>query len=273
MNVRLAVSNLAWPTADDAEAFGLLTQLGVQGIEVAPTRLGAWDSLSATQLAAYRAKLFASGMVVSSLQALLFGKPDLQLLGDTSLFAAMQDHLRRVVEIGAALGASVLVFGSPRNRLRGSMDPGVAWQLAHERLSVLGEIAASSGVIIGIEPVPAEYGGDFLTSWEDVLRMVKDVANPGVRVHLDTGCVMLGGGDIGAAVKACAEYLAHFHAAQEQLGSFEVPMLNHLTAAKALASVGYGNWISIEMREQAPAPLVAVRQAVEFVRSTYCAGS
>ena len=80
MTARLAVSNLAWPTEQDDAAFALLARLGVAGVEVAPTRLAAWDALSAVQLADYRSRLAASGLAVSSLQAMLFGLPELQLL-------------------------------------------------------------------------------------------------------------------------------------------------------------------------------------------------
>jgi sugar phosphate isomerase/epimerase len=269
MTTRLAVSNLAWPAEQEDAAFALLAHLGVPGVEVAPTRLAPWDELSVAQLADYRTRLTASGLVVSSLQALLFGRPELQLLGEQTVFAAMLEHIRRVSEVAAQLGGRVMVFGSPRNRLRGKMAADAAWAMARERLGLLGEIAAAADVAIGVEPVPAFYGGDFLTVWQDVLRMVEEVASPGLQVHLDTGCVSLGGGAIQAAVDACAHSLAHFHAAQPQLGPFDDPTPTHAQAGAALQRIGYERWVAIEMREQPGDPLAAVAQAVRFVRSAY----
>ena len=266
---RLAVSNLAWPTESDSEAFATLAGLGVKGIEVAPTRIAGWDDITPARLTAYRRQLEGAGLVVSSLQAILFGTKDLTLLGSRDSFDGMLAHMRRVTGIAAALGAGVLVFGSPRNRLRGDMPTNDAWSLARDRWTEMGAIVAASGVVIGIEPVPPFYGGDFLTRWADVLRMVQDVDHPGIRVHLDTGCVSLGGDEIEDAVMAAKPWFAHFHAAQPELASFADPASNHAAAAAALTASGYDGWISIEMREQPDDPLGATATAVRAVQRIY----
>jgi sugar phosphate isomerase/epimerase len=267
--MRLSVSNLAWPTPADDQAFATLADLGVQGIEVAPTRLAAWDGITPARLTSYRARLEDSGLVVSSLQAILFGTAGLSLLGERASFDALLAHMRRVTEIAAALGAGVLVFGSPRNRLRGDMPAVDAWSLAQDRWREMGEVTAAANVVIGIEPVPPFYGGDFLTRWGDVLRMVREVDHPGVRVHLDTGCVALGGDRIEDAVTAAAPWLAHFHAAQPDLASFAEPAANHADAAAALTASNYDGWVAIEMREQPDDPLGATAAAVHTVQALY----
>lgn len=267
--MRLAVSNLAWPATAEAAAFGRLAALGVAGVEVAPTRLAPWPELTPAVLADYRARLDGDGLVVSSLQAILFGCDGLQLLSDAGSFAGLCGHIDRVADIATMLGGQVLVFGAPRNRRRGDTPEAEAWRLGRDRLHRLGEIAAAHGTVIGIEPVPAFYGGDFLASWQDVLRMVREVDHPGIRVHLDTGCVGLGGGSIGEAVGASIEWLAHFHAAQPGLAGFAEPAANHAEAAAALAAAGYDGWLAIEMREQQGDPLGAMEIAVRAVLETY----
>jgi sugar phosphate isomerase/epimerase len=267
--MRLAVSNLAWPGELDRMAFEHLARLGVSGLEVAPTRLAGWEELTRPRLLEYRDRAAGHGLSVSSLQAILFGRNELHLLGDAASFDALCTHMRHVSDIATMLGAQVLVFGAPRNRLRGGMETQAAWDLACERFALLGEITAAAGVVIGIEPVPSVYGADFLVSWDDVLRMVAAVDSPGVRVHLDTGCVLLGGGSIGEAIAAAGPLLAHFHAAQPQLGDFAAPAGNHVEAARVLRSGGYDRWVAIEMREQAEDPIGSIETAVHFVRKIY----
>jgi sugar phosphate isomerase/epimerase len=186
--MRLAVSNLAWPSRQEDAAYELLASLGVPGVEVAPTRLGPWNALPVARLAEHRAKLAAAGLVVGSLQAIFYGRIEPQLLGDASAFRLMHEHMRLVAGIAAALGATTLVFGSPRNRLRGEMSVEHAGELARERLYLLGDVVMDAGAVLAIEPVPAAYGGDFLGSWREVLHIVQDVNHPGVRVQtrLDT---------------------------------------------------------------------------------------
>ena len=265
----LAVSNLAWPDERNAAALEKLASLGVEGVEVAPTRLAGWEDLTPGQLVDYRHQLEAAGLRVSSLQAILFGCADLHLLGDLGSFQRLCEHMRRVTDIAVTLGAGVMVFGSPRNRHRGDMPLDAAWELARERWRTLGDITWEGRVAIGIEPVPAFYGGDFLAHWPDVLRMVQEVGNPGVRVHLDTGCVLLGGGDIADAIAACIQDLAHFHAAQPELGNFDTPTENHADAAAALKANRYARWLAIEMREQGGDPLASVETAVRTVQHIY----
>jgi sugar phosphate isomerase/epimerase len=264
--MRLALSNLAIPSGVNLSA---LRNLGLQGLEAAPTRIAPWESLTPAAARAYRAEADDAGLAIPSLQALLFGTAGLHLLADQSAFLAMAEHLRRVSEIGAVLGAGIGVFGSPGNRLRGDKPEQEAWALGRERLGVLARIVAESGFALGLEPVPPFYGGDFLTRAADVIRMVAEVDHPGLRVHLDTGCVMLGGDRIGAAVAEAAPSLGHFHIAEPKLGPFDAPQAEHAAAASALREAGYTGWVAIEMREQPDAPMAAIEVAVSFAKAVY----
>lgn len=247
----IAVSNLAWPAEALEEALALLAAGGARGVEIAPTRLAPWDALTTADLADYRAHIAGHGLVPSSLQAIFFAVPQAQLLGDAAGFAAMAEHLRRVGAVAQALGVSAAVFGAPRNRARGALTPAAAMDLAAERLALLAPIASNAGLVLAMEPVPEAYGSDFLPTWQDALALVRQVDHAAVRLHLDTACVALGGGDIGAAVAAGGDVLAHFHAAQPKLADFADPLPGHAAAGAALAGTGYGGWVAIEMLEQA----------------------
>lgn len=267
--MRLAVSNLAWKLEDTPKALRTLKASGVSGVEVAPTRIAEWDVLSDKMLQDYRRDIENAGLVVSSLQAVLFGKPDAILLGNEAGFRRMLDHVKYVADIAEALGARVLVFGAPRNRSRGAMAEPEALALGRERLSYMGDILLGSSVVIGIEPVPEIYGGDFLTSAQEVIDMVTAVGHPNVGVHLDTGCVKLGGGSIADAIGAAGTKLCHFHAAEPNLGNFSAPAMDHEAAGRALHAGGYRRWVAIEMREAASDALKAVEQAVRWVHRAY----
>ncbi len=263
-----AVSNLAWAPEQTTDALALLARLGVTGIEVAPTRIAAWERLDAAAVAGYRRRVEDAGLRVCSLQAILFGRPEVQLLADEAAFLAMAEHMRRVAEVSHGLGAGVAVLGAPRNRIRGGLTMAAAEVLAAERLRVLGDIAGAAGLTIGLEPVPAQYGADFMLLAADVRRVVGLCGHPAVRTHLDCACVMLGGGDIGTEIAATGAGLVHYHIAEPELGGFDTPVCAHAEAAAALAAIGYAGWAVIEMREQ-PSGLVAVERAVRFAQGIY----
>lgn len=267
--MRLSVSNLAFSPTAEGDEWERLVAAGVTGVEVAPTRLGPWDELQAGRLRAFRAELEGRGLSISSLQAIFFGVDGLALLGSAEAFHAMEAQIARVARIAAELKAGVAVFGAPRQRARGNLPPEGAFALGIERLSRLARVAWAEGLVVGLEPVPADYGNDFLPGWRDVLAMVQAVDHPGLRVHLDTSCVALGGDDIAEAIQVCAPWLAHYHAAEAKLGPFAAPAAPHAQAAAALAAVGYPGWVAIEMLEQPANPLDALLDAVRYVRGTY----
>lgn len=265
----IALSNLAFPQDAPPAFLTGLARAGLAGIEVAPTRLGSWDSLTPAVVRGHRDALEGHGLRVPSLQALLFGAEGVALLGDAHAFDRMLDHLRRVAGIAAELGARVGVFGSPRQRSRGSLSPDAAFDLGTDRLRLLAEACwAEGGFVLGLEPVPAAYKGDFLTTAAEALAMVRAVDHPGLRLHLDTGCVLLGGGEIGPAVREGAPWLAHFHAAEPNLAPFAAPVADHAGAAVALRDCAYSGWISIEML-QAEDWMQAVPQAIAQVSRFY----
>ena len=270
--MQLAVSNIAWSAEETRRVLGVLKALGAAGVEVAPTRIAEWDDLDEQRLKIYRREIEGEGLRVSSLQAILFGKPGATLLGDEAGFDALLEHMAKVSDIAETLGAGTLVFGAPKNRLRGALSPEEARALGRERFGRLAAMLSGRSVVIGIEPVPAFYGGDFLASAQSVIDMVRLVNAPNIRVHLDTGCAKLGGDDIGNAIRAAGDLLCHFHAAEPNLRDFSAPAMDHSGASQALRDAHYGRWVAIEMRDSPEKAVEAVRQAVQWVSRTYAIG-
>ena len=266
---RLAISNLALPQLIMPGVLRDIHAVGVQGIEVAPTRVAPWADLSDDRLDDYRLILADHGLVVSSLASLFFNTKGVNLLGDHAAFERMRGHLQRVAAIGQRLGTTIGVFGSPQNRLRGALSTAAAAELGCARLRQLADTVAVEGFALVLEPVPAGYGGDFLPSAAEVIAMVKAVDHPGLRVHLDTGGVLLGGDRIADAVMAAGTSLGHFHIAEPGLGPFHNPVAEHANAADSLQKTGYDGWLAIEMLEQTLNSLPAAIEAIRVARHFY----
>jgi D-psicose/D-tagatose/L-ribulose 3-epimerase len=267
--MRLAVSNLAWGPELQAPALDLLARMGVDGVEVAPTRIAGWAEITPALIRDFRSDLAAAGLRTSSLQAIYYGCPGAQLLGDAAGFAAMSEHTRRVSGIAAELGAGVAVFGAPRNRARGALPAEEAAGLALERLRQLGDIVQSDGMALGMEPVPAHYNGDFMMRAGELTELVRAVGHPSIRLHLDSGCVLLGGDSIAEAIAEGAAELVHIHMAEPDLAGFSAPIADHAGAGGALRRIGYDGWLAIEMREVPGMALQEVETAIRFARAAY----
>src|SRR5262249_40426902 len=148
---------------------------------------------TAQEIADYRRAWADRGLEISSLQALLFGRPDLELFGATR--RQLAEYLYRVIEFGAGLGASALVFGSPKNRLRRSLSSADAVASAAEFFREIGSVAAQQGVVVAIEANPPEYGGDFVTRTSEAAELARATASVGIGINGDLGGMTMSGDD------------------------------------------------------------------------------
>jgi sugar phosphate isomerase/epimerase len=267
--MKLAVSNIAWENREDAAVLAALKRRGVAGIEIAPTRVWPeWRGATATAARGLRFRLAAQGLAVPSLQAILFGKPELVLFGEPATTTAFVDHVRHVADLAAELGAHALVFGAPKARHRGTLALETAMRRAAAVLSGIGEHCAQRRVTLCIEPNPPSYDCDFIVNSAEGLELVKLTDSPGVRLHLDSAGMTLAGEDPAAAIAATSRWLAHFHVSEPNLAPIVPSTIDHAANADHLAKAGYKGWISIEMRRTGN-PVEAVAAAVDHVQQCY----
>lgn len=263
---KLAVSNIAW-THNAEYVLERLAESGVQGVEVAPGKIiGGWQDLDEKRIMQYRSMCARFDLVIPSFQAFLYGKPELQLLGDETSFNALKQHMCYVASLAQTAGAKILVFGAPKNRLLLNYTKEYGTSLAKERLLSLADICWEFNVSIGLEAVPKIYGGEIITSYKESSKIVNDLNHPGLLFHLDTGCTYLEAESIAEAIQDNS--IAHFHISQPKLINFEFPYDYHLEASDALRLKGYQNWKCIEMLESRY-PIKDVDNAVAFVKKIY----
>ncbi len=269
----LAVSNIAWPADPESrdEALRILLDGGATGIEVAPSMLFA-DPASASpdEITGARALFEDRGLPVVAMQALLFNRPNLKVFGTPREQAALLDHLTAMAHMAALLGARVLVFGSPKNRLRGDIGPDQADEAAAPFFQQLGRRAHDLGVVFGIEANPPGYGCDWLTTLDQAAAFVDRVASPGIALHGDAGGMIMSG----QAPPTNHRALAHHHASEPNLD----PLTNRpeqSAIARWLAGTGHTGWVSIEMRKPEKDWQHALRQALHNARIAYapCLGN
>ncbi len=267
--MRLAVSNIAWAEAQDDLALSRLAAHGVEGVEIAPTRLWpAWQGMSVAAAREAKQLFRQRGFDVPAMQSLLFGRAELMLFGERAQQKALSGHLETLFQIAEELGARALVFGSPKNRDRGGLPEAAAFEIAVEFFQRLADSANGHGVVLCVEPNPQQYGANFVTGWREALSLVQAVGTPGFGLHLDTGCIYMNGDDPSAAIRACGSAIQHFHVSEPHLAGFDSPLIDHAEVAQALCDIGYRNWISIEMRST-EAAIPALESALGFVRGAY----
>jgi sugar phosphate isomerase/epimerase len=246
--MRIAISNIAWDINEDGAMARLLTQYLINAIDIAPGKYFPEPAeATARQVDQVRAWWADQGIELTGMQALLFGTQGLNLFGSTAVQQRMLDHLAAICRIGGRLGATRLVFGSPKNRDRSSLTDAETLTMAVSFFRQLGDIAASEGVQVCLEPNPTCYGANFMTSSLETAQVVQAVDHPAIRMQFDSGALTLNGEDPFQVLCESSQLIGHVHLSEPNLLPLGDGSTNHQTMAQALQQYLPNALVSIEM--------------------------
>jgi D-psicose/D-tagatose/L-ribulose 3-epimerase len=246
--VRLAISNIAWEIAEDAYVAKLLGKYHIDAIDIAPGKYFPVPARAKDEeIANVRRWWGDCGIEITGMQALLFGTTGLNVFGVFESQNALLEHLRAVCNIGAVLGATRLVFGSPKNRDRTGMSDAEAFDHATGFFQRLGDVAHENGVIVCLEPNPTRYGTNFMTTSDETARVVAAVGHRSIRMQFDTGALTINGESPKDVLECWAGLIGHIHASEPDLLPLGDCDTDHRLISKALQQYLPDHVVSIEM--------------------------
>lgn len=272
--MRLSISNIAWDLADDIPVAQLLQLRGVDAIDIAPGKYFPEPALATTsRIGEVRAWWADRGVAIVGMQSLLFGTQGLNVFGSPASQQAMLEHLAQVCRIGAGLGATLLTFGSPRNRDRGELTDSQAMDRAVDFFRRLGSIATDAGVQICLEPNPSRYGANFMTTAAETVRVVDAVDHPAIRMQFDAGAIAITGEDPRAVIERHFAAVGHIHASEPDLLPFGTGATDHRLMAEVLRAAFPDGIVTVEMLADDPGSRLglidnALRLAAHFYLGT-----
>lgn len=252
--MKLSVSNIAWTHGERLEAYALLQRFGISGLEIAPGVLfaGQADVFDPAPAVARQAlqEIAAAGLQLTSMQAVLFGVEGAALFGTAEERARFENAMRRAINFAGRFGIPNLVFGAPRQRVvPQDMPQAQAWDLALERFRAWGKAAQATGTTLSVEANPAGYGANFLNTLGETLDFVDRLAEPAVRVVLDTGAVRMNQDVVDLALLSAR--LGHVHLSEPYLAPAPAEVAPTAALLQGLARAGYPGAVSIEMKRDA----------------------
>ncbi len=252
--MKLAVSNIAWAYDERLDAYALLREHGIGGLEIAPGLLfaGEPDPIRPSEAAVQEqvAELAGYGLELVSMQSLLYGLADAQLFGSQEQRGRFEQGLTRAIDLAQRLGIGNLVFGSPRQRgIPEGMSQDEARAIARDTFRRLGTQAASAGCRIALEPNAAAYGTNYLTDLAEAIEAVEDIGHPAVMVNFDVGALHMNGQfeDIGELARRALPHISHVHMSRPHLGPAPADEAEAAAILAALRAAKYAGTVSIEM--------------------------
>jgi D-psicose/D-tagatose/L-ribulose 3-epimerase len=269
--VRLAISNIAWDIAEDRAIAQLLGKFGIDAIDIAPGKYFPDPAnAKAADIAKVRRWWSDQGIEITGMQALLFGTTGLNVFGDTKTQDAMLRHLQAVCRIGGGLGATRLVFGSPKNRDRSGLSDTRALEQSVNFFTRLGDAAYAHGVIVCLEPNPTRYGANFMTNSAETAHVVTAVGHRAIRLQFDTGALTINGESPAAVLQNAARLVGHVHASEPDLLPLGDGGTDHPLMYKALLQYMPEQVVSIEMVATKEEPhLQSIERSLSYAVGCY----
>ena len=261
--MKTAISNIAWEKYNDKNILKLLKEFNISGIELAPTKVWPeWNGITKDSIRDLKRYLDGEGFEIPAMQAILFGKPSLQLFNIDS-HKDFFDHFKLLAEIAYELDTKSLVFGAPKNRRRNQVSVKDADKIAEAFFYKAGEIFKNSNTSLVIENNPVEYMCDYLNNVKDVENIVNKVNSEGIKVHLDSAGIHMCGGDISEIIRDSKSF-AHYHISEPMLNPIHQKNVEHEKALNTLKEINYENWVSIEMK-QTNDEYYDIKKSLEFL--------
>jgi D-psicose/D-tagatose/L-ribulose 3-epimerase len=246
--MRLAISNIAWDVSEDLAVAKQLNKFDIDAIDIAPGKYfpDPTDAKDA-DIQSVRRWWAERGIEITGMQALLFGTTGLNVFGDSQSQAAMLAHLTAVCRIGAGLGATRLVFGSPKNRDRTGLSDADALERAVEFFRRLGDAAQEQGVIVCLEPNPPQYGANFMTTSSETAKVVEAIGHSAIRMQFDSGALTISEESPQDVLARSASLIGHVHASEPDLMPLGDGRTDHHKMHAALSQYLANHVVSVEM--------------------------
>jgi len=119
------------------------------------------------------------------------------------------------------------------------------WQAVVKNLKTVARHAADRGKLVCVEPIN-RFESDFLNTMEQGLKLVAEVGNPALKLHLDTFHANIEEKHQGEAIRQAGRHLGHLHACGADRGTPGNDHIDWHEIAAALKAIQYDGDVVIE---------------------------
>ena len=254
-----------------AEQCSFVSALGYGGMEVAPFTLDEEPHLiPVAKRAELRQLAEDSGIRITGLHWLLLTPAGLSVTtADDSVRYRTLEVMRGLVELCADLGGSVLVHGSPKQRLiADEEDREEGRKRAEDVFAEIAREAEAKGVTYCIEPL-SQAETNFINNIAEAADLVSRIGNPSFRTMLDTKAASLS--ETESIPNLIREWLpkgviGHVHVNDRNLRAPGQGEDLFAPVFRALTECGYDGVVSVEPFDYFPDGKSAASRAIGYIQ-------
>jgi sugar phosphate isomerase/epimerase len=243
--MKRSISNIAWGAEHDEIMYAYLKNIGIQGLEIAPTRVfpeDPYDKLSEAKEWAIRLKEDYA-LEISSMQSIWYGRSE-NIFNSDSDRKSLIEYTKKAILFAETVHCKNIVFGCPHNR---DTDDVIGnYSIAIDFFKETGDFAASHDTIIALEPNPPIYNTRFINTTAQAFEFAGRCNNSGLKVNVDLGTIICNQEPLNI-LQQNASLINHVHISEPGLACINWGNL-HQELFYVLQSIGYKYFVSIEMK-------------------------
>ena len=190
MKNRLSISLLALKDFSRLDEFLYLLQKNkIKYIELPITKILPNYKMDKKKIKTFLNKISKYKIKISSVQAILY-KKKLNVLKVNDHIKII-NHFNKILLITKLLKAKNIIFGSPKNRIKGNISNKEAFKILKKLLIKLQIKLVKNNIFFCIEPNAKHYGCDFILNSSDALEFIHYSKIKNLAINFDTGNAFL----------------------------------------------------------------------------------
>lgn len=261
--MRLAASNIGWKSEYDTPMYQWFNENGIQGLEIAPTRVfpnDPYDDLKSAKIWAESLK-DEYDLDIVSMQSIWYGRKE-NIFSSSKEREILTEYTKRAMDFAQAIGCKNLVFGCPRNR---NVEEGADVSVAEDFFGSLGDYAYHHDTVLAMEANPSVYNTNYCNTTDEAANLVRTVDSPGFKLNLDIGTILTNDEDI-SIIKEYVDIINHVHISEPGLALIGERDI-HCQLRDILLDSGYDRYVSLEVKTQDD--MEAIKGAMQYIKSIF----
>lgn len=197
----------------------------------------------------------------------VFLTPPVMVVGPDADLERFRAYATTAIERLAAIGASVVVWGSgPTRMIPEGFARDLAWEQLRARISLAAELCDRAGIKIALEALP-RTAVNFVHQIGECCQLAEEIGSPAVGIVADNLHMMKEEDDYLVALRRCAARIIHVHVADSNGrapsfgGGYDLSPF-----AATLRGLGYDGRVTIEARVD---HVNELPDALAFLRRTF----
>ena len=254
-----------WPLE---RAFAFAREVGYTGLEIAPFTIDTdVRKITSAKRTEIRRLAEQNDLEIIGLHWLLAKTSGFYLTTpDVAVRKATGAYLQDLARCCHELGGSVMVFGSPLQRiLLPGVSMGEAMKYAAEVFQSAMPVFEELGVTLALEPLSPEWG-PFLNTAAEGVELMELVGSPNCRLHLDCIAMSTEPTPIVDLLRKYRREMVHLHVNDPNKQGPGMGELDFEPIFKTLGEIDYQGWVSVEVFDYEPGSERLARESIEYMQ-------